>query len=56
MEELDQDHLVMLRLMVSILRERQSLFCLNDVQRHKCREGIKALDRAVEALELQVYA
>lgn len=56
MEQIDREHIAMLRLMASILRERQSLTLLNDIQKHKCREGIKALDRAVETLELQVYA
>ena len=56
MEQLDREHIAMLRLMSSILRERQSLILLSDIQQYKCREGIKALDRAVETLELQVYA
>jgi len=53
----DQDkYIELLRYMSSILRVRKSNFFLTDYQRDKCKEGIVALDKAVEALEVQIHA
>jgi hypothetical protein len=51
-----EEYIALLRLMSAILRERQSSICLSSSQKVKCRKGIIALDKAVEALQVQVYA
>lgn len=51
-----EEHVALLRYMASVLRERKSNMTLTDYQRAKSEKGIVALDRAVEALQVQVYA
>lgn len=51
-----QKHIDMLNLMLCILRERKSGILLSMTQKRKCEEGIIALEKAVQALEVQVYA
>jgi len=50
------EHIASLRYLSALLRERQSWGWLKDEERQLCRESIVALDRAVEALEMQVQA
>ncbi len=54
--ENQSEHIALLRLMAMILRERESHWTMSTNQQCLSRKGIVALDKAVEALEVQVYA
>lgn len=51
-----EENITLLRSMSAILRERKSALVMSDFQREKCAQGIRALDTAVEALQVQVHA
>jgi hypothetical protein len=51
-----ENHISLLRHMSSVLRERKSAPNLSSGQKNQCEKGIDALDKAVEALQTQVYA
>jgi hypothetical protein len=51
-----EEHIALLRYMSSILRERKGVWMMSETQRELSDKGILALDRAVEALRVQVYA
>lgn len=53
-EQLHSD-VQLLRFMVCELREKQSAV-LSDLNRSRCKDGITALENAIEALTTQVYA
>ncbi len=56
MQEIDNEHIDLLRYMLCILMERQSAIGVRDNEREKCKKGITALKRAVEVMGTQVYA
>lgn len=51
-----REYIYLLRHMSSVLRERKSGIQITPYQREQCEQGIIALDKAVEALQVQVYA
>lgn len=51
-----EEHIALLRHMSAILRQRSYNVFLTEFQNEKCKKGIVALDKAVEALEVQVHA
>jgi hypothetical protein len=50
------ENLGMLLSMLSVLRERQSSWQLTSEEREKSKKGIEALQAAVDALSIQIYA
>jgi hypothetical protein len=50
------ENMTMLLDMICVLRERQSSWQLTPEQREKSRKGIQALQAAVDALSVQIYA
>lgn len=55
MEQHDQ-HIQVLMSMMAVLRERQSSWELTPEAREKSRKGIIALQAAVDAMSIQIYA
>jgi len=55
MEQHDQ-HIQVLMSMMAVLRERQSSWELTPEAREKSRKGIVALQAAVDAMSIQIYA
>ena len=45
-----------LRYMLSVLMVRQSSWDLSEIEKKKTKEGITALQAAIESLDIQVYA
>jgi len=54
--EQTEEHIALLRYMAMVLRERKSGWHVTEYQRDKSERGILALDIAIEALQVQVYA
>jgi hypothetical protein len=50
------ENMYMLLFMLSVLRERQSAWELTTSEREQSKKGIKALQAAVDALSVQIYA
>jgi hypothetical protein len=50
------ENMYMLLFMLSVLRERQSAWELTTFEREQSKKGIKALQAAVDALSVQIYA
>lgn len=51
-----QENVETLRYMLSVLMVRQSSWQLNEEERERTQQGIKALKAAVEAMDTQIYA
>lgn len=51
-----QDHVEVLRIMLAELMVKQSSLVLTEDERRLHKQGIQALQAAVEAIESQVYA
>jgi hypothetical protein len=51
-----RENVYMLNFMLSVLRERQSSWNLTPSERVESEKGIEALEAAVAALVIQVYA
>lgn len=51
-----EEHIALLRRMSAVLRERKSNWVLTEFQKEESARGVDALDKAVEALEVQVHA
>jgi hypothetical protein len=56
MDNLNSEHIAMLRVMSCILRERQSDPLLSLIRKRQVKKGIEALDSAVDALQTQIQA
>lgn len=50
------ENMYMLLFMLSVLRERQSAWELTPSEREQSKKGIEALQAAVDALSVQIYA
>jgi hypothetical protein len=50
------ENVYMLQFMLSVLRERQSAWELTSLEKVESAKGIEALEAAVAALSIQVYA
>lgn len=51
-----EENIETLRYMLSVLMVRQSSWHLNEDERLRTQQGIKALQAAVEAMDTQIYA
>lgn len=56
MQVQDQKDVDQLRYMRAVLSERQSEAGRSDREREECRRTVKALDRAVQLFQTQIYA
>jgi len=56
MDNVNSDHIAMLRVMSSLLRDRKSSPFLSDFRRKQLVCGIEALDKAVDALQVEIQA
>lgn len=51
-----KEDIAWLRRLLADLRQEQSNPRLRDVQKAQCKQGIRAVQSALDALEIQVYA
>jgi hypothetical protein len=50
------ENMAVLNHMMCVLRERQSSWQLTELEQKKSKQGIEALQAAVDALSVQIYA
>lgn len=54
--DMHNQNMYMLLFMISVLRERQSSWTLTTYEREESKKGVIALQAAVDALKVQIYA